>query len=50
MGRLVEDLLLLARLDEGRPLDNVQVDLGRVIRDVVADVVMRPVSAKWLST
>jgi len=39
MGRLVEDPLLLARLDEGRPLDNVQVDLGRVIRDVVADVV-----------
>ena len=39
MGRLVEDLLLLARLDEGRPLENQPVDLGRVIRDVVADVV-----------
>ena len=39
MGRLVEDLLLLARLDEGGPLDIRQVDLGRVIRDVVADVV-----------
>ena len=39
MGRLVEDLLLLARLDEGGPLDIRQVDLSRVIRDVVADVV-----------
>lgn len=39
MGRLVEDLLLLARLDEGRPLENQPFDLGRVIRDVVADVV-----------
>ena len=39
MGRLVEDLLLLARLDEGRPLEDEPVDLGRVVRDVVADVV-----------
>lgn len=38
MGRLVEDLLLLARLDEGRPLENEPVDLGRVVREVVADV------------
>jgi two-component system OmpR family sensor kinase len=38
MGRLVEDLLLLARLDEGRALENEPVDLGRVVREVVADV------------
>ena len=38
MGRLVEDLLLLARLDEGRPHENEPVDLGRVVRDVVADI------------
>jgi two-component system OmpR family sensor kinase len=38
MGRLVEDLLLLARLDEGRPLEHEPVDLGRVLREVVADV------------
>jgi two-component system OmpR family sensor kinase len=39
MGRLVEDLLLLARLDEGRTLENQPVDLRRVVHDVVADVV-----------
>jgi two-component system OmpR family sensor kinase len=35
MSLLVEDLLLLARLDEGRPLHNERVEL----RDVVADAV-----------
>ena len=35
MSLLVEDLLLLARLDEGRPLSNERVEL----RDVVADAV-----------
>ena len=29
MGRLVEDLLLLARLDQQRPLERVPVDLPR---------------------
>ena len=38
MGGLVEDLLLLARLDEGRPMDREPVDLSAVVRDVVADV------------
>jgi two-component system OmpR family sensor kinase len=43
MGRLVEDLLLLARLDEGRPLEYETVDLESVVREVVADVlVMSP--------
>jgi two-component system OmpR family sensor kinase len=37
MGRVVEDLLLLARLDEGRPLDQERFDLSGVVRDVVAD-------------
>ena len=40
MGRLVEDLLLLARLDEGRPLEYETVDLESVVREVVADVLV----------
>jgi two-component system, OmpR family, sensor kinase len=35
MGVLVDDLLLLARLDQGRPLDLAEVDLGAVARDAV---------------
>jgi two-component system OmpR family sensor kinase len=38
MGNLVEDLLQLARLDEGRPLVLSQVDLAAVARDAVADL------------
>jgi two-component system OmpR family sensor kinase len=37
MGVLVEELLLLARLDEGRPLERAPVDLARVAADAVAD-------------
>ncbi len=37
MGDLVEDLLLLARLDQGRPLRRDRVDLSRVTADAVAD-------------
>ena len=37
MGVLVEDLLLLARLDQGRPLDSSPVDLTRLAADAVAD-------------
>ena len=37
MGRLVDDMLLLARLDEGRPLDLVDVDLGHIAEDAVRD-------------
>jgi two-component system OmpR family sensor kinase len=36
MGVLVDDLLLLARLDEGRPLERTAVDLGAVAADAVA--------------
>lgn len=34
---LVEDMLLLARLDEGRPLERVTVDLVQVVADAVSD-------------
>ncbi len=37
MGRLIEDLLLLARLDQGRPLEHQPVDLAAIARDAVAD-------------
>ncbi|HVN50458.1 MAG TPA: HAMP domain-containing sensor histidine kinase [Acidimicrobiales bacterium] len=37
MGDLVDDLLLLARLDQGRPLEEEPVDLGALARDAVAD-------------
>ncbi len=38
MGSLVDDLLLLARLDQGRPLRRDVVDLSRVCTDAVADL------------
>ena len=37
MTGLVEDLLLLARLDEGRELDAKSVDLTRIVLDCVSD-------------
>jgi two-component system OmpR family sensor kinase len=37
MGVLVDDLLLLARLDQGRPLQRRRVDLARVAADAVDD-------------
>lgn len=37
MGVLVEDLLLLARLDQQRPLDRARVDLLEIASDVVHD-------------
>ena len=37
MTELVEDLLLLARLDEGRELASVPVDLGRVVVEALGD-------------
>jgi two-component system, OmpR family, sensor kinase len=37
MGDLVDDLLLLARLDQGRPLESDPVDLSALARDAVAD-------------
>jgi two-component system, OmpR family, sensor kinase len=35
MGLLVDDLLLLARLDQGRPLERKPVELGEVAREAV---------------
>jgi two-component system, OmpR family, sensor kinase len=37
MGGLVDDMLLLARLDQGRPLESELVDLGLLAADAVAD-------------
>lgn len=37
MGSLVDDLLHLARLDQGRPLEREEVDLGQVVEDAVRD-------------
>jgi len=37
MGVLVDELLLLARLDQGRPLESAPVDLARVVADAVSD-------------
>lgn len=37
MAELVEDLLLLARLDSGRPLERVEVDVTRVTLEAVSD-------------
>jgi signal transduction histidine kinase len=37
MGGLVDDLLLLARLDQGRPLGNDRVDLSQLAADAVLD-------------
>lgn len=34
---LVQDMLLLARLDEGRPLERTPVDLAQVVLDAVGD-------------
>ena len=37
MGSLVDDLLLLARLDQGRSLEHAAVDLEALVRDACAD-------------
>jgi two-component system OmpR family sensor kinase len=37
MGQLVSDLLDLARLDQGRPLQRTRVDLAALVADAVAD-------------
>jgi two-component system OmpR family sensor kinase len=37
MGGLVDDLVLLARLDQGRPLEAAPVDLATVVEEAVAD-------------
>ena len=37
MGTLIDDLLLLARLDQGRPLARTAVDLGSLVSDAGGD-------------
>jgi two-component system OmpR family sensor kinase len=37
MAALVDDLLLLARLDQGRPLEREPVDIVKLVAEVVAD-------------
>lgn len=46
-GRLVEDLLLLARLDSGRPLLEADVDLTRLVMDAVGDAHRVDPDRRW---
>ena len=47
MTHLVEDLLLLARLDSGRPLERQPVDLSRLCADVVSDAHAAGPDHRW---
>lgn len=47
MGHLVEDLLLLARLDAGRPLAHDEVDLTRLVVDAVSDARVTAADHHW---
>ncbi|MCP2244277.1 sensor histidine kinase [Lentzea aerocolonigenes] len=47
MTALVEDLLLLARLDAGRPLEREDVDLSRLVLDVVGDARIAGPQHRW---
>lgn len=47
MSLLVEDLLLLARLDSGRPLARDDVDLSRLLVDVVNDAHVAGPRHQW---
>ncbi|MEV4557442.1 HAMP domain-containing sensor histidine kinase [Kitasatospora sp. NPDC049285] len=48
MGDLVDDLLLLARLDAGRPLALQDVDLTRIALDCTADARAAAPDHRWL--
>jgi two-component system, OmpR family, sensor kinase len=48
MTTLVEDLLLLARLDAGRQIVHEPVDLSRLVADAVADAHVVAEDHKWL--
>ena len=48
MTALVEDLLLLARLDAGRPLAREPVDLSRLTVEAVADARMLAPDHRWV--
>ncbi|QIK68288.1 HAMP domain-containing histidine kinase [Nocardioides sp. HDW12B] len=48
MSSLVEDLLLLARLDAGRPLERRPVDLTRLVLEDVADARVLAPEHRWV--
>ncbi len=48
MSRLVDDLLLLARLDGGRPLDRDPVDLTRLVLDATDDARAAGPGHRWI--
>jgi two-component system OmpR family sensor kinase len=47
MTQLVEDMLLLARLDTGRPLEREPVDLSRLVVDAVSDAHIAGQDHRW---
>jgi two-component system OmpR family sensor kinase len=47
MTAMVEDLLLLARLDSGRPVDRQPVDLSRLLVETVSDARVVAPDHKW---
>ena len=48
MSSLVEDLLLLARLDAGRPLDRADVDLTKLVLESVGDARVTAPAHRWV--
>jgi two-component system OmpR family sensor kinase len=47
MGVLVDDLLLLARLDAGRPLEREPVDLSRLVIETTSDARVARADHRW---
>ncbi|WP_233273318.1 sensor histidine kinase [Streptomyces broussonetiae] len=47
LGEMVDDLLLLARLDAGRPLESRPVDLTRLVLDAVTDARAAGPDHRW---
>jgi two-component system OmpR family sensor kinase len=47
MSALVEDLLLLARLDSGRPLERTEVDVTRLLLESVGDARVLAPQHRW---
>jgi two-component system OmpR family sensor kinase len=47
MTSLVEDLLLLARLDEGNTLDMESVDIAQIVRDALSDAYVTSPEHDW---
>jgi two-component system OmpR family sensor kinase len=47
MAEIVDDLLLLARLDSGRPLEQAPVDISRLVAETVAAAQVRAPTHRW---